>query len=70
MPELPQELKDDAGALYIYNAQQCGLTISDLQCLTYEQVMHVMELHDFVNDAVAYEDDDKAASEGEAFFFG
>ena len=56
--------------MYIYNAQQCGLTISDLQCLTYEQVMHVMELHDFVNDAVAYADDDKAASDGEAFFFG
>lgn len=32
--------------------------------------MHVMELHDFVNDAMAYADDDKAASDGEAIFFG
>ena len=46
------------------------MSVSDLQQLTYAQAMHVMELHDFVNDAIAHADDDRAAAEGEAFFFG
>lgn len=70
MPELPQELKDDSAALYLYNARQCGLSVSDLQQLTYGQAAHIMELHEFANDAIAYADDDKASADGEAFFFG
>lgn len=66
---MPDELADRCDVLYLYNAQQCGLSVSDLQALTYDQAQALMEAHEFVSDAVAYADEDEQAARGEAAFF-
>lgn len=64
MPTLPEELIDSCDVRYLYNCQQCGLSVADLQCLTVEQVALLMEMHEFTADAVAYAEED-----GQAAFF-
>lgn len=68
-PPLPSNLADSCDARYLYNCQQCGLTVSDLQQLSYRQVKDLIELHAFYLDAAAYYEDDKKAREGEAAFW-
>ena len=59
MPPLPVELQSSCDALYIYECQQAGLSISDLEKLSYS----------FVNDAIAYADDDEESRNGETSFW-
>lgn len=66
---MPRELSSSCDALYIYECQQAGLSISDLEKLSYMQVQSLLDIHSFVNDALAYADDDRQAREGEAAFF-
>lgn len=70
MPPVPEEIRNSCDALYIHECQQCGISVSDLHYLTIEQVEAVLEVRQFVNDAVAYAEDDEYAERGEATFFG
>lgn len=69
MPPLPDELADGCDVRYLYNCQQCGLSVEDLQYLTFEQVALLMEMHEFAADAVAYAEEDAQAARGQAEFF-
>jgi hypothetical protein len=50
--------------------QECGLHVSDLMLLTYEQVKALIELHEFVQDSAEHAKEDEEAIEGEMAFFG
>ena len=69
MPPLPTELQSSCDALYIYECQQAGLSINDLEKLSYRQVQTLLDIHSFVNDAIAYEQDDEESRMGEAAFW-
>lgn len=69
LPPLPKSLSDACDARYLYNCQQAGLTIADLQQLSYRQVSDLLEIHAFYADASAHYDDDKKAREAEATFW-
>ena len=66
MPPLPRELESSCDALYIYSCQQAGLSVHDL---SYVQVQTLIDVYSFVNDAVAYAEDDEHARQGEAAFW-
>lgn len=68
-PPLPSNLADACDARYLYNCQQCGLTIPDLQQLSYRQVKDVLELNAFYADAAAHYEDDEKARKAEAAFW-
>lgn len=69
MPSLPSNLASACDARYIYSCQQCGLSISDLQVLSYTQVQDVLELNAFYVDAAEnYEDDEKARAAESQFW--
>ena len=70
MPPAPEEIRDSCDALYIHECQQCGISVSDLHYLTIEQVEYVLAVRQFVDDAVAYAEEDEGARRGEAAFFG
>lgn len=69
MPPLPPELRSSCDALYLYECQQAGLSITDLEKLGYRQVQALLDINAFVNDAIAYAQDDEEARRGEAAFF-
>lgn len=69
MPPLPPELESSCDTLYIYSCQQAGLSIQDLHTLSYAQVQNLIDIYSFVNDAVAYAEDDEQARHGEAAFW-
>lgn len=69
MPPLPPELESSCDTLYIYSCQQAGLSIQDLHTLSYAQVQNLIDIYSFVNDAVAYAEDDEQAWQGEAAFW-
>lgn len=69
MPPLPTELESSCNVLYIYSCQQAGLSIQDLHTLSYVQVQNLIDVYSFVNDAVAYAEDDAQARQGEAAFW-
>lgn len=69
MPPLPPELESSCDALYIYSCQQAGLSVQDLHTLSYAQVQNLIEVYNFVNDAVAYAEPDEQARQGEAAFW-
>lgn len=69
MPPLPPELRSSCDALYLYECQQAGLSIGDLEKLSYRQVQALLDINSFVNDAIAYAQDDEEALSGEAAFF-
>ena len=68
-PPLPRELKDACDARYIYNCQQCGLALSDLQMMSYRQVQDLLEINAFYADAAAYYEEDEQARRSEALFW-
>ena len=68
-PPLPSNLQDSCDARYIYNCQQCGLTLSDLQMMSYRQVKDLLEINAFYADAAAYYDEDEKARKAEAAFW-
>lgn len=69
MPPLPTELQSSCAALYIYECQQAGLSINDLEKLSYRQVQTLLDIYSFVNDAIAYAQDDEESRKGEAAFW-
>lgn len=69
MPPLPPELRSSCDALYLYECQQAGLSITDLEKLGYRQVQALLDINAFVNDALAYAQDDEEARRGEVAFF-
>lgn len=69
MPPLPRELESSCDALYIYSCHQAGLSVQDLHDLSYVQVQNLIDVYSFVNDAVAYAEDDEHARQGEAAFW-
>nr|DAU71587.1 MAG TPA: hypothetical protein [Caudoviricetes sp.] len=69
MPPLPPELESSCDTLYIYSCQQAGLSIQDLHTLSYAQVQNLIDIYSFVNDAVAYAEDDEQARQCEAAFW-
>lgn len=69
MPPLPMELQSSCDALYIYECQQAGLSINDLEKLSYRQVQTLLDTYSFVNDAIAYAQDDEESRKGEAAFW-
>lgn len=69
MPPLPMELQSSCDALYIYECQQAGLSIDDLEKLSYRQVQTLLDMYSFVNDAIAYAQDDEESRKGEAAFW-
>ena len=69
MPPLPMELQSSCDALYIYECQQAGLSINDLEKLSYRQVHTLLDIYSFVNDAIAYAQDDEESRKGEAAFW-
>ncbi|WP_368163886.1 hypothetical protein [Collinsella aerofaciens] len=69
MPPLPMELQSSCDALYIYECQQAGLSINDLEKLSYRQVQTLLDMYSFVNDAIAYAQDDEESRKGEAVFW-
>lgn len=69
LPKLPSNLADACDARYIYSCRQCGLTISDLQSLSYTQVQDILEISAFYADAADHYDDDELARNAEASFW-
>lgn len=69
MPPLPTELQSSCDALYIYECQQAGLSIGDLEKLSYRQVQTLLDIYSFVHDAIAYAKDDEEARKGEQEFW-
>lgn len=69
MPPLPMELQSSCDALYIYECQQAGLSINDLEKLSYRQVQTLLDMYSFVNDAIAYAQDDDESRKDEAAFW-
>lgn len=69
MLPLPMELQSSCDALYIYECQQAGLSINDLEKLSYRQVQTLLDMYSFVNDAIAYAQDDEESRKGEAAFW-
>lgn len=69
MPPLPTNLSDACDARYLYDCQLCGLSVSDLERLSYPQVLDLMEIHAFYADAQANYDDDEKARKAEAAFW-
>lgn len=69
IPELPSNLADACDARYVYNCQACGLSIADLQKLSYTQVQDILEINAFYADAAAYYDDDERSRIAEAQFW-
>lgn len=69
MPPLPMEMQSSCDALYIYECQQAGLSINDLEKLSYRQVQTLLDMYSFVNDAIAYAQDDEESRKGEAAFW-
>lgn len=69
MPPLPMELQSSCDVLYIYECQQAGLSINDLEKLSYRQVQTLLDMYSFVNDAIAYAQDDEESRKGEAAFW-
>lgn len=45
------------------------MSIQDLHTLSYAQVQSLIDIYSFVNDAVAYAEDDEQARQGEAVFW-
>lgn len=45
------------------------MSIQDLHTLSYAQVQNLIDIYSFVNDAVAYVEDDEQARQGEAAFW-
>lgn len=45
------------------------MSIQDLHTLSYVQVQNLIDVYSFVNDAVAYAEDDEQARQGEAAFW-
>lgn len=45
------------------------MSVQDLHDLSYVQVQNLIEVYSFVNDAVAYAEDDEHARQGEAAFW-
>lgn len=45
------------------------MSVQDLHTLSYAQVQNLIEVYNFVNDAVAYAEDDEQARQGEAAFW-
>ena len=50
--------------------QECGLSISDLKLLTYEQVNALIELNEFIKDSAEHAREDEESFDGERAFFG
>lgn len=69
MPPLPENLSEACDARYLYNCQQCGLTVSDLKDLGYRQVCDLLEINAFYADASAHYEDDEKARRAEASFW-
>lgn len=69
MPPLPTELQSSCDALYIYECQQAGLSIGDLEKLSYRQVQTLLDVYSFVHDAIAYAEDDEETRKGEQEFW-
>ena len=68
-PPLPSSLEEACDARYIYNCQQCGLSVSDLMALSYRQVRDLLEINGFYADAAAHYEDDEQARKSEAAFW-
>lgn len=45
------------------------MSIQDLHTLSYAQVQNLIDIYSFVNDAVAYAEDDEQARKGEVAFW-
>lgn len=45
------------------------MSVQDLHDLSYVQVQNLIDVYSFVNDAVAYAEDDEQARQGEAAFW-
>ena len=45
------------------------MSVQDLHTLSYAQVQNLIDVYNFVNDAVAYAEDDEQARQGEAAFW-
>ncbi len=69
-PPLPSNLSDACDARYLYDCQQCGLSITDLQQLSFRQVKDLLEIHAYDADAVAIYEDAVNARKAEAAFWG
>ena len=69
VPPLPSNLQEACDARYIYNCRKCGLTLSDLQMLSYRQVLDLLEINAFYDDAFAHYDEDEKARKAEAAFW-
>lgn len=68
-PPLPSNLAEACDARYIYNCQQCGISVDDLHQLSYRQVLDLLEINSFYADAAIHYDDDEKARKAEAAFF-
>ncbi len=69
MPPMPTELQSSCDALYIYECQQAGLSIGDLEKLSYRPVQTLLDIYSFVNDAISHADEDEQARKGEQDFW-
>lgn len=45
------------------------MSINDLEKLSYRQVQTLLDMYSFVNDAIAYAQDDEESRKGEAAFW-
>lgn len=62
MPPLPQELSDRPGIVWLYTCMQAGLTIDQLKSMRIDQAEAIIELKEFIGEAIA----DMQGSEGQS----
>lgn len=69
MPPLPQELSERPGIVWLYQCSLAGLSPDNLKSMRIDQVEALIELHEFVDDAIAHRDEDKQAADTESSFW-
>lgn len=69
MPPLPHELSERPGIVWLYECQSAGIPMSDLKNMRIDQAEALIELHEFVNDAIAHRDEDEKARDAESAFW-
>ena len=62
-------MDDACDAVYLYQCIKCGLSMNDLELMSYRQVRDLIEINAFYADAAAHRDEDRRSREAESRFW-
>lgn len=66
---MPSELAERPGIVWLYTCAMAGLKPDDLKTMRIDQAEAWVELHEFIDDAIAHRDEDAAAQDAESTFW-